>query len=152
MKILDPCCGGKMFWFDKENPDVIFGDIRSEKHTLCDGRKFNIEPEVILDYMFLPFEDGYFDMVVYDPPHLIQGGKGGWQIIKYGKLNDWEKEISGGFSECFRVLKHDGVLIFKWNETQLTVSKLLKLTTHKPLFGHKSGKLNKTHWITFCKF
>ena len=22
--ILDPCCGSKMFWFDKENPNVLF--------------------------------------------------------------------------------------------------------------------------------
>ena len=35
--ILDPTCGSKMFWFDKNPDDVIFGDIRRETHTLCDG-------------------------------------------------------------------------------------------------------------------
>lgn len=24
MKILDACCGSKMFWFDKENPNVTY--------------------------------------------------------------------------------------------------------------------------------
>jgi hypothetical protein len=47
--------------------------------------------------------------------------------------------------------EHEGVLIFKWNETQVTVSELLALTDEKPLFGHKSGKREKTHWITFMK-
>lgn len=28
-RILDACCGSKMFWFDKNNPDVEFCDIRS---------------------------------------------------------------------------------------------------------------------------
>ena len=31
------------------------------------------------------------------------------------------------------------------------VSELLALTDEKPLFGHKSGKREKTHWITFMK-
>ena len=29
-KILDACCGSRMFWFDKNNPDVLFIDKRSE--------------------------------------------------------------------------------------------------------------------------
>ena len=28
MKILDPCCGGRMMYFDKEDQRVLFGDIR----------------------------------------------------------------------------------------------------------------------------
>lgn len=28
VKILDACCGSKMFWFDKENPNVTYMDIR----------------------------------------------------------------------------------------------------------------------------
>lgn len=27
-RILDVCCGGRMFWFDKNNPDVLFVDNR----------------------------------------------------------------------------------------------------------------------------
>lgn len=29
--ILDACCGGKMFYFDKNDPRVLFQDIRSFK-------------------------------------------------------------------------------------------------------------------------
>lgn len=36
--VLDACCGSRMFWFDRQNPDVVFMDRREESHTLCDGR------------------------------------------------------------------------------------------------------------------
>lgn len=35
--ILDPCCGSRSMWFDKFNTNTIYGDMRSEKHVLCDG-------------------------------------------------------------------------------------------------------------------
>jgi hypothetical protein len=31
------------------------------------------------------------------------------------------------------------------------VSEVLKLTTERPLFGHKSGKQSATHWVAFLK-
>lgn len=55
------------------------------------------------------------------------------------------------FAECFRVLKEHGVLIFKWNETQIPVSQILKLTAYKPLFGNKQPNRTGTHWIVFMK-
>lgn len=80
-------------------------------------------------------------------------GENAWLAKKYGKLNQntWQEDLKQGFRECFRVLKPDGILIFKWNETDITVSEILKLTKYEPLFGHRSGKLNKTHWIVFSK-
>ena len=33
-KILDACCGGKMFYFDKEDPRVLFQDIRNVAPTI----------------------------------------------------------------------------------------------------------------------
>lgn len=149
-KILDPCCGSRMFWFDKENPLATFGDIRNESHILCDGRALEINPDIELDFRDMPFDDGSFKLVVFDPPHLKSAGKAGWQAKKYGVLNvDWKADIRQGFAECFRVLATDGVLIFKWNETQIKVSEVLALTDRKPLFGHRSGKTSGTHWVTF---
>lgn len=29
MKILDACCGGKVFWYEKDLPMVTFQDIRA---------------------------------------------------------------------------------------------------------------------------
>ncbi|MEX5287298.1 SAM-dependent methyltransferase [Acinetobacter towneri] len=150
--ILDPCCGSRMFWFDRNNPNVVFGDIRKEQLELCDGRSLVIEPDVMVDFRNMPFSDGQFTLVVFDPPHLIKAGKKSWLAAKYGKLSEnWRDDIKKGFSECFRVLANGGVLIFKWNETQIKVSDILELTEQKPLFGHISGKRANTHWITFMK-
>ena len=32
--ILDACCGGKMFYFDKHDPRVLFQDIPQDKREL----------------------------------------------------------------------------------------------------------------------
>ncbi len=149
-KILDVCCGSRMFWFDKKNKNVIFGDNRELETTLCDGRSLKINPDIKLDFRNLPFKNNSFKLVVFDPPHLKQLGENSWMAKKYGKLGkDWKEDISKGFKECFRVLEDYGILIFKWNEQQIKVSEILRLTKYKPLFGHKSGKLQKTHWICF---
>ena len=72
-RILDPCCGSKMFWFDKNNPDVEFCDIRKlDKTEFYPGRYIEISPDTICDFTNLPFEDNSFYLVVFDPPHLKQ--------------------------------------------------------------------------------
>lgn len=37
--VLDACCGSRMFWFDRQNSDVVFMDQRQESHVLCDGHR-----------------------------------------------------------------------------------------------------------------
>jgi SAM-dependent methyltransferase len=151
-EVLDPCCGSRMFWFDKQDERATFGDIRAEQHTLCDGRSLSIEPDMHVDFREMPFDDESFNLIVFDPPHLVNLGKSSWMAKKYGVLSkNWQDDLRKGFAECFRVLKNDGVLIFKWNENQIKVSDILALTNQKPLFGHKSGKRANTHWITFMK-
>lgn len=141
-----------MFYFDKADDRVLFGDIRSESHVLCDGRALEINPDQIMDFRDLPHADETFRVVVFDPPHLIRVGKSSWTFAKYGGLGpEWEADLGAGFAECFRVLRPGGVLIFKWSEIQIPVSKILALTPHKPLVGHRSGKRSNTHWITFLK-
>lgn len=132
-KILDPCCGSRMMWFNKENQGVLFGDIRSEEHTLCDGRALKITPDINMDFRDMPFDDNTFKLVVFDPPHLRKAGKTSWIGKKYGILSDdWRNDLRKGFSECFRVLGQDGILIFKWNEIQIPVKQILSLTAYPP--------------------
>lgn len=168
--ILDACCGGKMFYFAKDDPRVLFQDIREVETTLCDGRSFSVKPDVVADFTSMPYPDESFSMVVFDPPHLVysRGKKSktvdiygtlsdktaptGYQHIKYGALySDWRDLLRKGFSECFRVLKSGGFLIFKWCDIDIKVSEILALTEHQPVFGHKSGKRSQTHWICFMK-
>ena len=104
--IIDVCCGSRMFWFDKENPDVLFSDIREEEHTLCDGRLLQVKPDIVADFRNLPFDNGKFKLVVFDPPHLNKLGNSSWMAKKYGVLGlDWRNDIREGFKECFRAQK-----------------------------------------------
>lgn len=147
--ILDPCCGSRMFWFNKNHPNVVFADIRQIETTLCDGRKLEIKPDEIVDFTDMPYSDNTFKLVVFDPPHLIRAGKESWLRKKYGVLpKDWEDYIRKGFNECMRVLDLYGVLIFKWNEDQIKTSDVLKAINHVPLFGDKRSK---TRWLCFMK-
>ena len=151
--ILDMCCGSRMFWLDKQDSRAVFSDVRSESHTLCDGRLLNIAPDVIADFRQLPFADCSFAQVVFDPPHLDRAGENGWIRKKYGALNKetWRDDIRAGFTEAFRVLRPLGTLVFKWNETQIPVSQVIALTAQKPTIWQRTGKGDKTHWILFLK-
>ena len=151
-KILDACCGSRMFWFDKKNPNVVFGDIRKEEHTLCDGRKLSITPDVEMDFRNIPFPDNHFKLVVFDPPHLNKLGLNTWMAKKYGVLlPSWELDIKTGLNECMRVVEPNGIVIFKWNEAQITLNKVLAILDYKPLFGHTTGKHGRTIWMAFMK-
>ena len=149
-KILDVCCGSKMFWFDKNNKNTIYMDIREYEDILCDGRKLEVKPDIIADFRSIPFKDKTFKLVIFDPPHLLKVGIKSWLAKKYGKLNSdtWKEDLKKGFNECMRVLDNYGVLIFKWNEEQIKLSEVLKIFNSKPLIGNKRAK---THWLVFMK-
>lgn len=157
--VLDPCCGSRMMWFDKADPRAIFGDQRSETITVTDRshredgtRTLRIDPDVLLDFRALPYPDGSFKLVAFDPPHVVRAGPRSWLAAKYGKLGkDWREDLRQGFAECFRVLAPSGVLVFKWNETQVKLSEVLALTPEAPLFGQNTGRGLKTHWLVFMK-
>lgn len=158
--ILDPCCGSRMMYLNKTNPAVMFGDIRSETITVTDrshGKKdgtrtISIEPDTLMDFRALPFSDCSFKLVSFDPPHLVRAGPKSWLAAKYGKLSDnWRDDLAKGFTECLRVLEPNGVLIFKWNETQVKVREVLDLAPIEPIFGHISGRKGLTHWLVFMK-
>lgn len=142
-----------MFYFDKQDPQVLFADIREFHDTLCDGRKLDVHPDMIADCTALPFEDETFNMVVFDPPHLQKVGQNSWLCKKYGKLpENWQAFINDSIHEGMRVLKTGGTLIFKWNEQQIKVVDVLKaITDYKPIFGHRTTIKNQTIWMAFMK-
>ena len=123
-KILDVCCGSKMFWFQKNRDDTVYMDNREVEDVLCDGRKLEIKPDIVADFRNIPFPDETFKLVVFDPPHLIKVGEKSWLAKKYGHLGN------------------------NWKEEQIKLNEILKLTDVKPLFGNKRAK---THWLVFIK-
>ena len=148
-RILDACCGSKMFWFDKSRADTVYMDNCEREAILSDGRRLVVKPDIVADFRAMPFTDNTFSLVVFDPPHLVRAGRTSWLALKYGVLgNDWREDLRKGFAECFRVLRPDGVLVFKWSEHQVPLKDILALTDEKPLFGERRGK---THWMIFIK-
>lgn len=153
MKILDVCCGSKMFWYDKEETHTTYMDIRDEVLTYTDRdvvREVKINPDLVADFRDIPFADDSFDLVVFDPPHLIHVGDNSWLAKKYGKLdkNTWPQDLKLGFDECMRVLKPNGTILFKWNEEQIKTKDVFEAFGQQPILGDKRSK---TRWSVFIK-
>lgn len=152
-KIIDVCCGSRMFWFNKRNPNVVFTDIREESHILCDGRKLEIKPDEIMDFRDIKYPSKSFKLVVFDPPHLQKLGKNSWMAKKYGVLEEnWREDIARGFSECMRILDDFGVLIFKWNTRDIKIKELIAVIGQEPLFGHTTKSGGETIWMCFMRY
>lgn len=149
-KILDVCCGGKMFWWNKNHPSAVYTDNRKGTWKLCDGRTLTISPDFVMDFRNLGFKNRTFNLVIFDPPHLKNCGPNGWLAKKYGRLDkkNWKNDIATGFNECLRVLKQNGVLVFKWSTTDIAANEVLKLFPIDPIVGQKTGK---TRWFIFMK-
>lgn len=158
-KILDVTCGSRTIWFNKTHPAAVYCDSRRESYTGIwkstkndSERQCVIAPDIQCDFTDLPFADDTFTLVIFDPPHLERAGENSWMRKKYGVLSEnWPQMLHDGFRECMRVLKPDGVLIFKWSEVQIETKKVWEAIGEKPLFGHRSGKQAKTFWGCFMK-
>ncbi len=153
MRVLDACCGGRMFWFDKHYQNAVYIDIREEEKGHIQGGYnpgHEIKPDIIMDFRELGFPDKTFHLVVFDPPHLHNLTETSILRKKYGVLHkdSWKWDLSSGFNECWRVLNDNGTLIFKWNETEIKLKEVLDCFSERPLFGHPRGK---TIWCTFYK-
>jgi 23S rRNA G2069 N7-methylase RlmK/C1962 C5-methylase RlmI len=144
----------RSFYFNKTDGRVVFGDIREdETHLLTNGQTIHIKPDQVMDFRAIPYADETFQMVVFDPPHLLNLSEKSYMRKKYGVLDNdsWRDDLTQGFAECFRVLKTNGTLVFKWNETSIMLKEILSLTDQKPILGHPSGKRMGTHWVLFIK-
>ena len=151
--ILDACCGGRMFWFDKKQPNTLYIDNRiREKGHEQNRPNHSVMPDIQMDFKRLDFPDKRFKLIIMDPPHLI--GKETTHMMKqYGWLNKetWKEEIKEGFDECWRVLEDYGVLIFKWNEASIKKKEVLSVLNRQPLFGHQILSKIPSHWFCFMK-
>lgn len=152
--VLDVCCSAKMMWWNKHHPLATYMDKHAgnftSQHTKL--QRVEIAPDVIGSYTNLPYPDNSFYLVVFDPPHFETLGKNSKIAKIYGELvGDWRSEIRQGFQECFRVLKPYGTLIFKWSEMDIAVEEIVALAPQEPLFGHRTRRHGKTHWMCFMK-
>jgi len=160
--ILDATCGLKGIWFKKTDEETVYldkrkGPIYSSK-TLQKRSQRRIEPTIQADNRFLPFKDSMFDLVIYDPPHVIETEEHGMFLERYGHLkpSSYVKDIYLSSRECLRVLKPKGFLVFKWAESPhgRSVRRVLSIFPIQPLFGSVNPTQRnpqKTYWIVFRK-
>jgi len=165
MKILDATCGAKNMWFNPNHPLVIYLDKRNGKYIswikrTADRRIVKIKPNIVADWTKkLPFNNDYFDMILFDPPHIIRNKE--YNIHsdnQYGILfkNSWKQDLKKGIKELFRVLKPKGIFIFKWGQHSKPINEIIKLFPYPPIFGNKTRGQSvgdkDTIWLVFLKY
>lgn len=154
--ILDVCCGGRQFWFNKQHPATVYSDIRKEgKGCLKIRPNFSVQPDVIMDFKALAILDKKFKLIIWDPPHICRRALSPSSVIqkKYGVLikKTWKSDLTKGFNEIWRALDIYGTLIFKWSESDIPLNDVLECFKEKPLIGHRTTKNGKTIWCVFFK-
>jgi len=171
--ILDATAGFRMMWFDKNQPNTIYLDNRDDNRLLKDANQFGKnrgrplfkkwDPTISTtkgDYRKLPYPNGVFKLVIFDPPHLLGSGSPRFQMgLCFGalKAETWPSDIKQAANELWRVLAPWGILLFKWNDSDINYEKVLRLFPTKPLLGqitanrHTKRKEIKTFWFCFMK-
>jgi 23S rRNA G2069 N7-methylase RlmK/C1962 C5-methylase RlmI len=143
-----------MFWFDKQHPLTLYLDNRVAKKGHI-KEKFNhqVNPDVVMDFRSLEFPDKTFKLIVFDPPHLKSLTDSSIFKKQFGclKSETWQADLKMGFEECWRVLDDYGTLIFKWNDKEIKLKKVLSCFSQSPLFGHTTTHGSKTTWCVFFK-
>jgi SAM-dependent methyltransferase len=147
MRILDATCGKRGIWFDKKCPLATYIDIRAE-----------VEPDMVMDCTKTSFADKTFDLIVFDPPHMVCGPKSD-MAQRYGHFltADILRLIEEAFIEFHRILKDEGFVLFKWNDHDITLERILTLIhpPFAPLFGQKTAHRTKhssaTYWMCLVK-
>lgn len=106
---LDPTYGYGGFWTRWRPDNLIACDLTASKSPIGYS----------IDFTALPWPDGHFGQVVYDPPYKLSGTPAlagfddKYGISTYTRWQDRIELILIGFEECARVLKPKGILAAK---------------------------------------
>lgn len=130
--ILDATASYRAMWVDKKDPEAIFVDQRRE-----------VKPDIVCVWQHLPFKEGVFRTVNFDPPHMLYRVKDKPSFLteKFGLLEPetWQSDLRKAFDEFMRVLEDSGDLLFKWNDNHVSNRRVLECFPFKPKFGSQIG-------------
>jgi len=161
--ILDATCGGRSIWLpgQKHHENALYIDKREREpgFTGQEARTFSVKPDEIQDFRDLPYADEEFNLVVFDPPHLVREDGmeqlTGYVTKSYGALHaeTWQADLEAGFEELWRVLKPGGTMVFKSADNSADFRDVIALAPTDPLFGTTTKKNSKceNRWFVFYK-
>lgn len=155
--ILDATAGFRMMWFDKHHPNTLYLDKRPE----C-------EPDQVADFTNLSqYSDKKFKLILFDPPHYVRkttiADTNDKRVFGVLHSETWQNDIQKAFKELWRVLDDYGVLLFKWNNQDVSSDQVIALAPIQPLVyqvvSNQQERLNKknstrkvrTLWFCFMK-
>ena len=150
-QILDACCGGRLWWWNKAHPLAVYMDESHAGPGSIDHRpNWERRPDVVGDFRAMPFVDESFQLVLFDPPHIVRQNPSGRIATTYGALSPHteQDDLRRGFSECWRVLACGGTLVFKWAGDYARVRHLFPA---EPIVGTRSPRGGQTRWFIFYK-
>src|SRR3990167_8089000 len=121
-KIIDVACGGRMFWFDKQQPNTLFVDKRTMQPEIVGygihKRIRKCLPDKIMDFRKLDLPNNRFSLVVFDPPHLFLGKNSHTGNKKHNAYNDdlpekeYQEQQIRVLNELWRITKSTGSLFY----------------------------------------
>lgn len=162
-EILDATCGGRSIWLpgNKQHDNTLYIDKREREpgFTGQEGRTFSVEPDEVEDFRDLPYPDESFNLICFDPPHLMREdgmeNLTGYITKSYGALHaeTWQADLEAGFEELWRVLKPGGTMVFKFADNAADFQDVIALAPTDPLFGTTTKKSSKceNRWFVFYK-
>jgi len=140
--ILDATAGNRSIYTYKNSENIIFADMEKELW---------IKPTIYADSRKLPFKDKAFHTVIYDPPHDWGDDKFDFKIGEWAKKRSWGRRIPFQSTyygwdkyrnkteiikylyysqkEFARVTVDTGLLLFKWCEVNMKISRVLTVLT-----------------------
>lgn len=169
--ILDATAGNRTMWLYKDSENIIYIDME---------KKLTVKPIIFCLNTNTPFSDGTFDTIFYDPPHFyndkssfyaipdketfMQKWKGYGEIPRYYGGDKYKtqtqliRHVFDAQKEFQRILKFEGVLWLKWNETYITIHTILHLfdNWHEMLripvrLSNPNRTKKQTYWVCLCR-
>jgi len=150
-------------WLEKDVQQIVYLDKEI---------RLKYPPGIYADNEDLPFKTGSFDVIYFDPPHGDWGESSRHTDPKELRYEDgpntffgWWRSRKGFFhyldssqEEFYRVLRDDGLLLFKWNETEISLNRVLIPFNHRwriliktPIRSIYQRSKHVTYWIHLVK-